>query len=509
MNNREQQPAIIKRQKEGSVVVDFFLAIGVLGYSFALAWLFLLFSTSLFSAKLVAGDAQSMLLHVIMTLGVIGALGLAILFSGFLFKVRPALPILAIILSLSNLWIELLDFFPQNSPVYYLTWALTGVGLALLVLIWSEFVASLKVGQAKLFFGLSACLAALWLAGYLVTAVEYRFILVFAMPFSSLMLFLFLRNYDRFFMNLEYIDAKTSLSRMRLSWKPVLSTAASSCALGFSLSWLMAFGQNDAVLNFVLVLFVFIVAIVMVVDTVRWRRLGENFMVRSLLLFAAIGMLPLLFISDVGKMICSVILICSMVHSVLHGLGALSEHINLFKLSPMYTFAIGRIFSYLGILFGFVCGYAAFWLQPFGESTLAVVIFTLILFFIAVTVLVKMENSYPIDDRNIQIGGIYAVNLEDDSNEDEEVREEPEADKVTPGLWRRRCEGVAAAYNLTSRQTEVLMLLAKGRNADYITQELVISLHTAKAHIYNIYQKMGVHSRQEPIDIIEDVRLDI
>ena len=51
-------------------------------------------------------------------------------------------------------------------------------------------------------------------------------------------------------------------------------------------------------------------------------------------------------------------------------------------------------------------------------------------------------------------------------------------------------------------------MLAKGRNADYITEKLVISSHTAKAHIYNIYQKTGVHSRQELMDLVEntDVR---
>jgi DNA-binding CsgD family transcriptional regulator len=234
-------------------------------------------------------------------------------------------------------------------------------------------------------------------------------------------------------------------------------------------------------------------------------------MVRSLLIFAAVGMLPLLFISDVGKAACCVILICSMVHTVLHGMGALSEHINLFQLSPMYTFAVGRIFSYLGILVGFMAGYIAFWLLPFGASTLAMVIFTLMLFIVLVTVLVRMENTYPIDDRDIDIGGIYSVNLEgaaaaEGSEQQEDAEEEG---RELPALWRRRCEGVAAAYGLTSRQGEVLKLLAKGRNADYITQELVISLHTAKAHIYNIYQKMGVHSRQELIDIIEGVRIDI
>ena len=47
-------------------------------------------------------------------------------------------------------------------------------------------------------------------------------------------------------------------------------------------------------------------------------------------------------------------------------------------------------------------------------------------------------------------------------------------------------------------------MLARGRNADYSTEKLIISAHTAKAHIYNIYQKTGVHSRQELMDLVED-----
>jgi DNA-binding CsgD family transcriptional regulator len=375
-------------------------------------------------------------------------------------------------------------------------------------LVWSEFAASLRIGQAKLFFGLSACLAAIWIAEYMVTAQEYRYFLVFILPFLSMLIFGFLRYCDRFFLDLDFITAKISRSRMRMSYKPIIATIASSTALGFILSWLLSYGEDNTIFCLILILFVFATTIVMVIDTVRWKRLGENFMGRSFLVFTAVGMLPLLFISDSGKVVCCVVLISGMVYTVLHGMGALCEHINLFKLSPMYTFAFGRIFSYLGVLLGFICGYMAFWLQPLGENTLAIITFSLMLIFVLVTVLIMMENNYPIDDHNIKAGGIYAVNLNENSNEDSEAEHEEQKPEL-PGLWRRKCEGVAAAYGLTSRQAEVLMLLAKGRNADYITQELVISLHTAKAHIYNIYQKMGVHSRQDLIDIIEDVRIDI
>jgi DNA-binding NarL/FixJ family response regulator len=65
------------------------------------------------------------------------------------------------------------------------------------------------------------------------------------------------------------------------------------------------------------------------------------------------------------------------------------------------------------------------------------------------------------------------------------------------------CLQVARSCDLTQRETEVLVLLAKGRNRAYISEDLVVSDETAKTHIKRIYRKLGVHSQQEMIDLIE------
>lgn len=72
--------------------------------------------------------------------------------------------------------------------------------------------------------------------------------------------------------------------------------------------------------------------------------------------------------------------------------------------------------------------------------------------------------------------------------------------------WKRTCSEIAKLYKLSARETEVFMLIAKGRNAEYIQQELVISTHTAKTHIANIYHKLGVHSSQEMLSLIESFK---
>ena len=62
---------------------------------------------------------------------------------------------------------------------------------------------------------------------------------------------------------------------------------------------------------------------------------------------------------------------------------------------------------------------------------------------------------------------------------------------------------VAARYRLTPRETELLELLAHGRNGPFIQEKLVLSRNTVKTHVANIYGKLGVHSQQELIDLVE------
>lgn len=52
---------------------------------------------------------------------------------------------------------------------------------------------------------------------------------------------------------------------------------------------------------------------------------------------------------------------------------------------------------------------------------------------------------------------------------------------------------------LTSRETELLRLTAKGLTFDSIGELLQISPHTVVSHIKNIYRKLAVHSRTEAV----------
>lgn len=75
--------------------------------------------------------------------------------------------------------------------------------------------------------------------------------------------------------------------------------------------------------------------------------------------------------------------------------------------------------------------------------------------------------------------------------------------KNAPVILLSSCSFIAEQFGLTPRESEVLLLLARGRNALFIAEEFTISLQTTKTHIKHIYAKLDVHSQQELLDLID------
>lgn len=69
--------------------------------------------------------------------------------------------------------------------------------------------------------------------------------------------------------------------------------------------------------------------------------------------------------------------------------------------------------------------------------------------------------------------------------------------------FRDKCARVAKKFALSDRETEVMVLLAKGNNLSYIQETLFISKSTASTHRQHIYRKIGIHSQQELIDLVQ------
>lgn len=67
-------------------------------------------------------------------------------------------------------------------------------------------------------------------------------------------------------------------------------------------------------------------------------------------------------------------------------------------------------------------------------------------------------------------------------------------------------EEFGRSRNMSKREMEVLPMLLRGKTTAYISEQLFIATGTTKTHIYNIYQKLGVHTKMDLIDMFDEFR---
>ncbi|MBQ3106066.1 MAG: helix-turn-helix transcriptional regulator, partial [Eggerthellaceae bacterium] len=80
------------------------------------------------------------------------------------------------------------------------------------------------------------------------------------------------------------------------------------------------------------------------------------------------------------------------------------------------------------------------------------------------------------------------------------LRSKAPADKAP---FKMAVAAIAEEKGLSKREGEVLQLVARGYNAKSIESELFISGNTVKSHLYHIYAKLGVHTQQDAIKMVE------
>lgn len=155
---------------------------------------------------------------------------------------------------------------------------------------------------------------------------------------------------------------------------------------------------------------------------------------------------------------------------------------NLYALLPM-TGMIG-VFRSIGMDVGTVAGHTSNAYAGTNDQTLALISTTALLIFITFLWVGFRRFSFT-----------------------ETIKGMVEVDVIptfkTENRFDDRCLNLAKSYRLTERETEILSMLAHGRNGRYIMEHYVISYNTVKTHIKHIYQKMDVHSQLELIRLVE------
>lgn len=67
-------------------------------------------------------------------------------------------------------------------------------------------------------------------------------------------------------------------------------------------------------------------------------------------------------------------------------------------------------------------------------------------------------------------------------------------------------QSMQQAFGLTRREGEVLALLSRGYSQKKIAETLVLSVSSVQSYSKTLYRKLGVHSKQEVIDLVDELR---
>ncbi|MDR3136472.1 MAG: helix-turn-helix transcriptional regulator [Coriobacteriales bacterium] len=229
----------------------------------------------------------------------------------------------------------------------------------------------------------------------------------------------------------------------------------------------------------------------------RYPKVFEHLARRTLAVFMSCALLLYPFFNTPGQMICVCLLLLTVAPNTIILIDAIVETALLKSISPYLIVGRQGTLYLLGILVGEIGFLYSLRLEVTQLLTATCVIAALT--FIVLQVFIE-NQSYPFCDSNL---------ADDDAiEEDNNAVKQSEQNKGGGGIWTAKLNKVASRNKLSPRQIEVMRLLAKGRGIKYITDYFAISRATAKTHIYNLYRKLEVHSRQDMLDIIEQEPLD-
>ena len=367
------------------------------------------------------------------------------------------------------------------------SWLLSGVGAVILLSFWGFFLSQLPHKQACMYPALSALIAVLILATLVLGLKEIM------APFASM--FVALCSIGLFIMWRTSANRHGELVTPENTRPPdpkallrsEFAMIANNFLIGFSF-FVLASVANIGI-KAVLLLAMLAAGVFKVIDSYYGPIYQVNTIVRIIAPVATTCLLLLPFASEPYQYVLIFVMMFVSITDEIICWTAVAEYMHVYQVNPFANMAFGRIGEILGLMSGFFAASAVFAPALGAVVEPNIVLSLIVIAFVFFQAFVFKDNYTPYMEH-------YAMEKELES--DEEADENP-----AQGEWHQKIVRFADANKLTPRQTEVLFLLSKRYSMNMIERELVVSIHTVKAHIYTIYQKTGVHSREELIDKIE------
>lgn len=215
----------------------------------------------------------------------------------------------------------------------------------------------------------------------------------------------------------------------------------------------------------------------------------------------AVGLLCFTYAPDNGESIGSVCIAAANIAFDISVLIGLSSYARRSRERSLTIFSFGFASSHMGMAVGVLLGLAANMLGGASNQT-AQAITAVVELLILVAAMFTFSAADPTSAKPKE-----AADMSDSTPATTPTS--PDKSPDTPGPSPRpraeACERLANDYGLSKREREVLALMLEGRNMPYIENELCISESTVKTHKRHIYDKLGVHSLQEVLDMADEI----
>ena len=385
----------------------------------------------------------------------------------------------------------------EASLLLALSAALLGVGDGLLLMVWGRFCATLPLRTTYLFVLLSYVIA-LVVAGSPLSLLPLV-LLVAAWASFGAMPFLVGRSLTGRKISAVRPGRDAALRAFGALWRPVLLAALFALLSNFMLfvSGQQAVEAASAQLTSTLVTLA-VVLVLLVPALVSARAVNIAASYRIALPLATGGFLLLAFVWNGGGGVANSLVAMGWLIADVISWCMIAEAVRETRAPAFLLFGIGEGAISLLASLGAVLGY--FFASRIGSEVVALLVLALVVVYLFSTVVL-----FVLKDRSLAVLGGWDEEQAAASAsgcDAAAASAEPAPVLIVEDRVQRSCAVLAARAQLTPRETDVLGCLAQGRSTQYMAEHLCISENTVKSHVRNVYQKLGVHSKQDIIDII-------
>jgi DNA-binding CsgD family transcriptional regulator len=223
------------------------------------------------------------------------------------------------------------------------------------------------------------------------------------------------------------------------------------------------------------------------------RPAGEDFMYRLIVPLLAAGLLLVPFVTNVAQGVAGIAIMGGYIILEMYVWSALQDIARKGPDGPALVYGVGKTGMNLGLFVGCLLG-----MYAYGQSTVLVLGVS-----VAIVYAFILLGSLGPRASGPRLAPLLATESELDVRSDGQTAPSADVRAIIEAARASRCDELAGLYGLSQRERDVLELLACGRSLDAIAASLGIAQSTVRSHRDHIYRKLGIHGRQELIDLLE------